>query len=161
MEVGPDASEVNAVQSFGKTVGENMIIGISNGIKLHDLKLSRKDQNGNPVTSSSMTTMFAATGGVFDAGQMFIAREAGPELVGNIGRKTAVANTSQMVDAMTQGVYEANLETNMLIRQIIEYTAEIAAKEYSSGGEVTVESITSAMARNNRRIGKTMVAVGT
>ena len=78
----------------------------------------------------------------------------------DIGRKTAVANTSQMVDAMAEGVYAANLETNMLIRQIIEYTAEIAAKEYSGGGEVTAESITRAMARNNRRIGKTVVAVG-
>ena len=91
---------------------------------------------------------------------MFIANEAGPELIGNIGRRTAVANTSQMVDAMAQGVYMANAEGNMLLRQIIQYAAEIAAKEYEGGGDVTVESITSAMARNNRRIGKTAVAVG-
>ena len=42
-----------------------------------------------------------------DAGQMFIAREAGPELVGSIGRKTAVANNDQIVEGIRQGVYEA------------------------------------------------------
>lgn len=49
----------------------------------------------------------AADGGVFDEGQMFIAREAGPEMVGTIGGKTAVANNDQIVEAVSRGVYEA------------------------------------------------------
>src|SRR5690606_3240718 len=48
-----------------------------------------------------------ATGGVLNAGQLFIANEAGPELVGNYGRKTAVLNNAQIVDAVATGVYEA------------------------------------------------------
>ena len=40
-------------------------------------------------------------------GEMFIAREAGPELVGNIGNRTAVANNDQIVAAVSQGVYSA------------------------------------------------------
>ena len=48
-----------------------------------------------------------ADGGFPDAGQMFIAREAGPELVGNINGRTAVANNDQIVSAVAQGVYEA------------------------------------------------------
>jgi hypothetical protein len=48
-----------------------------------------------------------AEGGFPDMGQMFIAREAGPELVGNINGKTAVANNDQIVAAVSQGVYEA------------------------------------------------------
>ncbi|NMB44300.1 MAG: hypothetical protein GX995_09255, partial [Clostridiales bacterium] len=48
-----------------------------------------------------------ATGGVLNAGQLFIANEAGPELVGNYGRKTAVLNNAQIVDAVSAGVYQA------------------------------------------------------
>ena len=48
-----------------------------------------------------------AQGGFPNMGQMFIAREAGPELVGNIGNRTAVANNDQIVAAVSQGVYQA------------------------------------------------------
>lgn len=48
-----------------------------------------------------------ATGGVLNAGQLFIANEAGPELVGNYGQKTAVLNNAQIVDAVSIGVYKA------------------------------------------------------
>ena len=48
-----------------------------------------------------------ADGGFVGAGQMFIAREAGPELVGNINGRTAVANNDQIVAAVSRGVYEA------------------------------------------------------
>jgi hypothetical protein len=53
-----------------------------------------------------------ATGGVVDAGQMFIAREAGPELVGSIGRKTAVANNDQIISGIESGVYRAMVAAN-------------------------------------------------
>ena len=50
---------------------------------------------------------FAANGGFFKEGQAFIAREAGPELVGTIGGHTAVANNDQIVTAVSQGVASA------------------------------------------------------
>lgn len=50
---------------------------------------------------------YLADGGFVDAGQMFIAREAGPELVGSINGRTAVANNDQIVAAVSQGVYSA------------------------------------------------------
>jgi hypothetical protein len=53
-----------------------------------------------------------ATGGFVDEGQMFIAREAGPELVGNIGRKTAVANNDQIISGIESGVYRAMVAAN-------------------------------------------------
>lgn len=53
-----------------------------------------------------------AEGGIVDAGQMFIAREAGPELVGSIGRKTAVANNDQIVSGIEAGVYRAMMAAN-------------------------------------------------
>jgi len=48
-----------------------------------------------------------AEGGFPDMGEIFLAREAGPELVGKIGSRTAVANNSQIVEAVSRGVYEA------------------------------------------------------
>ena len=48
-----------------------------------------------------------AQGGFPSVGEMFIAREAGPELVGRIGGKSAVANNDQIVEAITTGVYQA------------------------------------------------------
>lgn len=53
-----------------------------------------------------------ADGGFVDEGQLFIARESGAEMVGNIGRKTAVANNDQIVESVSQGVYEAVQRAN-------------------------------------------------
>ena len=49
-----------------------------------------------------------ASGGFPETGEMFIAREAGPELVGEIGRRTGVANNGQIVNGISAGVAEAN-----------------------------------------------------
>ena len=48
-----------------------------------------------------------ANGGLPDAGQMFVAREAGPEMVGTIGGHTAVMNNDQIVASVSAGVYQA------------------------------------------------------
>lgn len=51
-----------------------------------------------------------ANGGVVNEGQTFIARERGPELVGNVGNKTAVMNNDQIVESVSNGVYRAMKE---------------------------------------------------
>ncbi|MFV0395140.1 MAG: hypothetical protein ACK5LC_12235 [Coprobacillaceae bacterium] len=48
-----------------------------------------------------------ADGGFPDTGELFIAREAGPELVGRINGKNAVANNDQIVTGISSGVYQA------------------------------------------------------
>lgn len=47
-------------------------------------------------------------GGFADEGQLFVAREAGAEMVGSIGRRTAVANNDQIVEGISAGVSVAN-----------------------------------------------------
>jgi len=42
-----------------------------------------------------------------DIGELFVAREAGPELVGKIGNNNAVMNNQQIVQAVSQGVAQA------------------------------------------------------
>ena len=48
-----------------------------------------------------------AGGGLPDMGELFVAREAGPELVGSIGNRTAVVNNQQIVEAVSTGVASA------------------------------------------------------
>ena len=48
-----------------------------------------------------------ASGGYPDEGQLFVARESGAELVGNIGGRTAVASNSDILEGIRQGVFEA------------------------------------------------------
>ena len=51
---------------------------------------------------------FFEDGGFPNEGQLFIAREAGAEMVGAMGRKTAVANNDQIVEGISAGVSIAN-----------------------------------------------------
>ena len=66
-----------------------------------------------------------AGGGFPDPGQLFIANEAGPELVGNLNGRTAVASNQEITgisDAVyTTGQTEAELlrEQNRLLRQLL------------------------------------------
>lgn len=68
-------------------------------------------------------------GGLPSIGQYFLARESGPELVGTMGNKSAVANNSQIVDGIASGVYAANSEQNALLREEITWLRRLYEKE--------------------------------
>ena len=71
----------------------------------------------NSITGSNMSglapisiPMFIPAyekGGLPEMGQMFIANENGPELIGNIGRRTAVANQQQITEGISEATYNA------------------------------------------------------
>ena len=63
--------------------------------------------SGNRISLKTRTVAAYAEGGVPARGQLFVANEAGPELVGNIGGRTAVANAVQIVEAVAKGVARA------------------------------------------------------
>lgn len=65
----------------------------------------------NNLTQEDYLTGFAS-GGFPSEGQLFMARESGPELVGTVGSRTAVANNDQIVEGIRQGVYDAVLAAN-------------------------------------------------
>ena len=65
-----------------------------------------------------------AGGGFPTVGQLFIAREAGAELVGNIGGRTAVANNEQIVAGIATGVRDANSPVVDAINTLIGVVAE-------------------------------------
>lgn len=72
---------------------------------------------------------YFASGGFPEMGQLFIAREAGPELVGQMGGRTAVANNGQIVEGIAGGVAQANAEGNALARETNRLLREIADKD--------------------------------
>lgn len=70
-----------------------------------------------------------AEGGFPKVGEMFVAREAGPEMVGKIGNQNAVANNSQITQGIAIAVANANKEGNALLRQQNELLMGILQKE--------------------------------
>ena len=59
-----------------------------------------------------------ATGGYdIPKGDLFIANEAGAELVGSMNGKTTVANQGQIIEGIQQGVRSANADQNELLRE--------------------------------------------
>lgn len=69
--------------------------------------LNKTLKNSVDWADQKLKALGYANGGFPSMGEIFVAREAGPELVGKIGTRTAVANNAQIVDAIKAGVYEA------------------------------------------------------
>lgn len=90
-----------------------------------------------------------ASGGFPEVGQLFIAREAGAEMVGSIGGRTAVANNDQIVEGIYQGVLAA-----------------MRASDNSNGGNFDVrvyldgKQITAAVEKRQRERGATIYPGG-
>ena len=100
-----------------------------------------------------------ADGGFPDDGQLFLARESGPEFVGSMGSHTAVANNDQIVEGIREGVESAMAKQNELLRQQNELLKALLEKESTS--EISVSSISQAISRVNQRNGKTIIPIGT
>lgn len=89
-----------------------------------------------------------ANGGMVESGQLFLAREAGPELVGQYGSGAAVMNNAQIVKAVSDGVYRAvtqamaqsgNRETVVQSHIYLdrkELTAQVQQQEQSNGASI-------------------------
>ena len=90
-----------------------------------------KDLNNLGLILKNLGIVFKAEGGFVGTGDLFIANEAGPELIGSINGRTAVANQDQIIDGIQWGVSEANETQNALLRQQNELLRGILEKEYN------------------------------
>lgn len=72
-----------------------------------DTKATKKADGGVFAGGSWHKPKMYAAGGLPSFGQVFVAREAGPELVGNLGGHTAVLNNDQIVSSVSAGVAQA------------------------------------------------------
>lgn len=98
------ASLTSAVKKTGEGAGSVIGNNIVNAIKA---KLNTDITVTGKIVGSGGGHYTFASGGYPSTGQLFLAREAGPELVGSIGGRTAVANNDQIVAAVSQGVASA------------------------------------------------------
>ena len=112
----------------------------------------------NLAMSSHIELPRFAEGGFPEQGQMFIAREAGAEMVGSIGRRTAVANNDQIVAGIANGVAEANGEQNALL---IEQNSLLRAiLEKDSGVYLDGKHLTNSVEKYQRERGRVLITGG-
>ena len=97
-----------------------------------------------------------ASGGFPTTGQLFIANESGPELVGQIGSHNAVANADQIISGIAQGVSAAMQSQNALLQQQNALLQQIASNKET----INVSDIIGAMATTNKRTGQPVVTMG-
>ena len=87
---------------------------------------------------------------------MFIAGEAGAELVGHIGGHTEVLNQSQMASALAEGM----APQAHLLQQLVAIGEQILAEQGDRNVVVSTSAIAEGFQRMNRREGRTVVPVG-
>lgn len=106
---------------IGYEKGTSLIDGLKNGFNSSKSSFSNsvKDMLGDALSGtlsisnsvqgilSRLNFTFRAEGGYPSVGELFVAREAGPEMVGTIGGKTAVANNDQITSAIASAVAPA------------------------------------------------------
>ena len=81
---------------------------------------------------------YASGGLIGTSGQMFIAREAGPELVGTLGGNTAIMNNDQIVSSVSNGVAKAVSQVlggqgNNPIEVVVKVDSEVLYRSVQKG----------------------------
>lgn len=162
----------NTMKTFGSNVVSNIKAGIENakpavrnslenlftGVKVKVPHFSITGSfNLERMSVPKINVSTYAVGGFPDHGEMFIAREQGPELVGRIGSRTAVANNDQIVEGVAAGVTSANdgviNAIYAMAQQIISAIEENSGDVYLDGDKVG-ERVTEYQNRKNRIFGR-------
>ena len=150
---------------------EGMVNAIINGVNkiATDIKEFTTFSWTNPLTGTThsssgiqLPTLTAlsiprlATGGMVEAGQLFMANESGPEMVGQMGGNTTVANNEQIISGIQQGVEIAVSQILApYLSQIAENTRETANKDFSVN--IGDRDIARANVRGQRSLGRTII----
>ena len=100
--LSPVASVVSSIISWIQSIISVCSSAISAIRQLHSEQFS-----GTTPAETMWNGGLYASGGFPDEGEFFLARENGPEMVGTIGGRTAVANNAQIVSAIEGGVFRA------------------------------------------------------
>ena len=160
---------INSILGFVEYMVNGVIGGVNGAIRaLNRLKIDVpgwftevtgiEDFSLNIKPLSEISIPRLADGGFPEQGQLFIAREAGAEMVGSIGRKTAVANNDQIVAGIASGVASANGESNALLREQNELLRAMLAKE--TGVYLDGKKITNSVEKHQRERGRVLVTGG-
>lgn len=139
-----DDSQINSAMNAVNDL-ENRIAALGSSSK----NISQRMGTGTKISAY-------ASGGFPTEGQLFMAREAGPELVGTMHGRTAVANNDQIVEGIAGGVREANDDVISAIyaaaQQIITTVRSKDTATYLDGKKIS-QSVTNNQNRTNRMYG--------
>lgn len=120
----------NLISEIGKifsgsslyNIGSSAIQSLSRGISSIHISLPHISWSWNnfKVGNSSFSLPsfgidWYANGGFPGAGDLFMANEDGPEMVGRMGSKNAVVNNNQIVESVSSGVKQAVMEAMMSV----------------------------------------------
>lgn len=124
---------LNLITTFGTenlstpTVDTSATVNSLNAVTVAANTAGQAINNVGGLLGASMTftpvqipTATFANGGFPTDGDLFIANEAGPELVGTMNGRTAVANNDQIVDGIREGVSDANSGVENLLSILID-----------------------------------------
>lgn len=101
----------NAINTYrawqvGYDFGRNIGNGINNGIR-NTINSTIKLLNKSGSVSNQYTIRAYAAGGYPETGEFFVANENGPEMIGKIGNRSAVANNDQIETSLTNALITA------------------------------------------------------
>lgn len=147
-------SKRNAIKNAAIAIGATALAGLAAGA-------IRKGAGGIGISSITLDEGFGyASGGFPSTGQLFIARESGPELVGTIGNHTAVANNDQIVSGIAsanEGVVNAVYAmANLIVNAIDTKDTDI-----NIDGATMARALYRPMQAENKRHGSRLVSVVT
>lgn len=125
---------------------------------LAELNAVQSSVNSVSVQVANSSAKTYANGGFPTVGELFIAREAGAEMVGSIGRRTAVANNDQIVEGIANGVAEANSEQNYILREQNSLLRAILEKE--TGVNIDGKKVTEIVEKHQRERGRVIMVGG-
>lgn len=101
-------------------IGKSAIASFANGFSSIHIPMphigwnwNRFDLGNFSFSVPSFNLRWYAKGGFPNMGEMFIAGEKGPEMVGQIGKKNAVANNTQITTAIKEAVVEGMMQVAM------------------------------------------------
>ena len=107
---------------------------------------------GLPTSIPKMNVSWYAQGGFPSMGEVFVARERGPEMVGRMGSRNVVANNDQIVQGIAYGVAEANDALIAVAYAVADRVVQaIANKDMNT--YIDSRKITTAQTQRNRAYG--------
>lgn len=143
-------STFDAIESDANSAIDAIISKVNDAISVINRLKSAMSSVGGSGISVGIGVRGFASGGFPEMGELFVANEAGPEFIGSIGGRTAVANNDQIVDGIAAGVATAMMAQNELLAQQNQLLLEILNKDTSISldGRELIAGIDARRARN-------------
>lgn len=141
MQVIDPTFHANAMEGFNTNIYDplsNMIAAINYTVRKYGSLYAGWTARGykgyaNGIGTFKLSDVVGkySVGGFPQNGELFVANEKAPEYVGRMGNRNVVANNNQIVTGVSNGVAEANKNTERLLQKLIEQNERLLRKNTS------------------------------